>query len=67
MSEREEFRPSDVTSDVECHREEVLDLAVGSYAELHDQKDALWISWRRAIETKMTQMGMLTIRRGQWC
>ena len=48
-------------------REEVLDLAAGSYSELHDQKDALWLSWRRAIETKMTQMGMLTIRRGQWC
>lgn len=48
-------------------REEVLDLAAGSYAELHDQKDALWLSWRRAIESKMTQMGMLTIRRGQWC
>jgi hypothetical protein len=48
-------------------REEVLDLAAGSYAELHDQKDALWLSWRRAIETRMTQMGMLTIRRGQWC
>lgn len=26
MSDLESFRPSDVTSDVECHREEVLDL-----------------------------------------
>ncbi len=26
MSDLENFRPSDVTSDVECHREEVLDL-----------------------------------------
>ena len=48
-------------------REEVLDLAASNYAELHDQKDALWLSWRRAIETKMTQIEMLTIRRGQWC
>jgi len=48
-------------------REEVYDLAVSIYHELHDQKDALWLSWRRAIETKMTQMGLLTIRRGQWC
>jgi hypothetical protein len=48
-------------------RKEVFDLAVSNYHELHDQKDALWLSWRRAIEIKMTQMGMLTIRRGQWC
>jgi len=48
-------------------REEVFDLAVSNYYELHDQKDALWLSWRRAIESKMTNMGLLTIRRGQWC
>jgi len=47
-------------------KQEVYDLASGRYGELAGQRDAEQISWRWAMETAMTNRGLVSIERGAW-
>jgi hypothetical protein len=47
-------------------KQEVYDLAAGRYGEVAGQKDVEQISWRWAMETAMTNRGLVSIERGAW-